>query len=190
MKSNIKLKCDGCGKYFHKLLKDYKSRTNMENSKDERKTLSWYCSKACAGKWAQWDNKLSPFKYPISCAKATSKCKGYKFDLTAGFLARLWDKQEGKCGSSGLKMGRPLTHSESRWQNKRCTPFIGSLDRIDCSGGYTKDNVHFICLSLNYAKRNWSEDVFKVFLRKLMNHKTRGEVVELVDTTDLKSVGH
>ena len=170
MEAKIKLKCEGCGKHFHKLLKEHKSRTNAEARKDEKKILSWYCSKKCAAKHAQWDDRLSPFKFPVACARSTSIKKGYKFNLTAGFLARLWGEQEGKCAYSGLKMDRPLTHSESRWENKRSTPFIGSLDRIDCSGGYTKNNVHFICLSLNYAKRNWSEDVFKAFLRKLMNH--------------------
>ena len=137
-----------------------------------------------------WDNELSPWKFPVACAKSTATKKGYEFNLSPKFLSELWDRQEGRCAYSGLKMHMPLTHSESRWEGKRSTPFIGSLDRLDNSKGYTKDNVHFVCLSLNYARGRWSGRIFKNFLNELVDCRTSGEVVELVDTTDLKSVGH
>ena len=43
----------------------------------------------------------------------------------------------------------------------RFTPFSPSLDRIDCTGGYTKDNVRLICTALNLGLNTWGEDVYE-----------------------------
>ena len=135
-----------------------------------------------------WDDELSPWRFPVACARSTAVKKGYEFNLSPKFLSELWSRQEGKCAYSGLKMRLPLTHSEARWSTKKSTPFICSLDRLDNSKGYTKDNIQLVCLALNYARSRWSKKVFKLFLKKLVNCRANGEVVELVDTTDLKSV--
>lgn len=62
-------------------------------------------------------------------------------DLTLADLYQLYQDQEGRCAVTGRILGTtPLT------------PFTMSIDRIDSSKHYTRDNVHLVCLSINIAK--------------------------------------
>lgn len=46
-------------------------------------------------------------------------------------------------------------------------PWYPSIDRIDSSKGYTKDNCQVVVMIYNLAKGEWDEDVFKKWSRKL-----------------------
>ena len=105
-----------------------------------------------------------PFRLVIKTLKSR-KSKACNLDVQ--FLKELWEHQEGKCTYSGISMDLP--------SKEAITPYRGSLDRLDSSKGYVKGNVQFICVSLNYAKYTWSEEVFLDFLavlaENLTNHK-------------------
>ena len=180
MKTTINLKCARCNKSFEKSLATY----NFDKSKRRRKwgANNWFCSRDCV---SDWSATISPFKHIYKNIKGRAKKKDIKVNIDSAFLSELWERQEGLCSYTKLPMSLPLSHSESRYTNKKSGPFTGSIDRRDSSGGYTKRNVHFICLALNYAKKDWAEKEFQKFLKAI----TSGEVVELVYTTDLKSVG-
>ena len=40
-------------------------------------------------------------------------------------------------------------------------PFAPSLDRIDSSGGYTRDNTRLVCQAVNFALNAFGEDIFR-----------------------------
>lgn len=64
-------------------------------------------------------------------------------------LFDLWDQQNGMCAYSGLPLSIETNHPE-----------IVSLDRIDSSKGYTKDNLQLLAWSVNKMKQEFSEEYF------------------------------
>lgn len=71
-----------------------------------------------------------------------------------------------RCELSGVKFNMDDSRS----------PAHPSIDRIDSSGGYTKDNCQIVCCSINYAKSNRTQAEFVAFLAKVregLNAKAR-----------------
>lgn len=91
----------------------------------------------------------SPFTKQFNNIKKRVKKKDFEFDLTKESIKELFEKQNGRCAITGvpLKFGEETKIYE--------TP---SLDRIDNSKGYTKDNVQWVMLGINYMKLNHSND--------------------------------
>lgn len=95
--------------------------------------------------------------------RRTSIKKNYSCDITKEFLLDLWNKQEGICAISGIKMttlqgkGRVLTNL--------------SIDRIDSSIGYNKDNVQFTCDIVNIMKFNQTMGDFIAVCNKIVNYQ-------------------
>lgn len=83
-------------------------------------------------------------------ARDRAKSKNIYFDLTKEFLLDLWDKQEGKCALTGLDMTYDM-------YNGRTYTNV-SIDRIDVSKGYTKDNVQLVCMAANQAKSDLTDE--------------------------------
>lgn len=65
------------------------------------------------------------------------------FNLTIEELKQIWNKQDGKCYYSGISM----SYTSNDW----CT----SLERIDVTKGYVRDNVVLCCLEFNSCSQ-WS----------------------------------
>jgi hypothetical protein len=45
--------------------------------------------------------------------------------------------------------------------NGKTNPFAPSIDRINPSIGYTKDNIRLVCASVNFALNEFGEDIFR-----------------------------
>lgn len=72
------------------------------------------------------------------------------FLLTEEEFKGIWKKQKGKCALSGIDL--TLEHGSIAVPN----PTRLSVDRIDSTQGYSKDNVQLITWQLNSAKNVWS----------------------------------
>ncbi len=79
--------------------------------------------------------------------------KGWEYDLDSKFLIDLWHKQGGKCAITGQNM--EITSLESRTRS-----LVVSLDRINNSRGYTRDNVWLTTSKVNYMRGVLSMDDF------------------------------
>lgn len=98
--------------------------------------------------------------------KKTNAGRNMDFDLDADFLIDLFNKQKGLCAYSNI----PLQFGKSTDSD-----WIVSLERIDVTKGYTKDNVCLICLEFNSTDRTinqnfksetstgWSKSKFEYF---------------------------
>lgn len=73
--------------------------------------------------------------------------------INVEFMYNLWKSQNGICYYSGLKMQMPK-------QGCQRTMYTASIDRLDNSKGYTKDNVVWCCWFYNHAKNNLSKKEF------------------------------
>lgn len=80
--------------------------------------------------------------------------------LTLKDIKDQWIKQRGRCAYTGI----PMCHASSQKQ-----PHQGSLDRIDSSKGYVRGNIQFVALSINLAKIDFSDKVFKKFIKDIRN---------------------
>src|ERR1035437_203970 len=87
--------------------------------------------------------------------RKTAQTKGYAFDLSCLYLWRLYRQQGGLCALSGL----PITIRKMS-QSRRDSLTSASLDRIDPKRGYLKGNVQWVCLVLNYMKRDLTQIEF------------------------------
>lgn len=101
--------------------------------------------------------KNNPFRVMLSRCKSNHNKKGMlDFDLTEEFLADLYEKQNGKCFWSGIDL--PLDNVGLNKLNSL------SVDRIDSSIGYKKDNIVLCCKFYNLGKSNTDRDYFIIFL--------------------------
>lgn len=83
------------------------------------------------------------------------------FMLTPAEMLEVVAAANGACQISGILFE----------QTKSKSPFAPSLDRIDCSKGYTKENVRLVCHVANVAMNNWGiEPVLR--LAKAINAPT------------------
>lgn len=79
-------------------------------------------------------------------AKRRNIKKNLQFDITVEWLQ---EKYTGYCELTGI---------EFQFANKGKSPIAPSLDRIDSSKGYTKDNVRIVCWGLNQAYSWWGSE--------------------------------
>lgn len=85
--------------------------------------------------------------------KNTAKKGDRKFNLNIKYLSDLFDKQHGLCALSGLKIDFGYGRS---WRRNN----TASLDRIDSSKGYIKNNVQWVHKDINRMKSNFEQNKF------------------------------
>ena len=76
-------------------------------------------------------------------------------DVTVEFLLALLRGQQGLCALSGM----PMTFTKTGEQFKK-TMTNASVDRIDSSIHYTRDNIRLVTTRLNYMKHSMTDDEF------------------------------
>ena len=89
--------------------------------------------------------------------------RGWAFELTHADLEELWEKQGGLCAYTG----RPMSFNVN-------DPSKMSLDRIDSTRGYTRENVVLCTTRVNLMKRDMSLGDFKLVVADLYRNLLRG----------------
>lgn len=77
------------------------------------------------------------------------------FDLTAEFLETMYERQQGKCAWFGVRMTTEVGGDQLR---------LITVDRQDCSRGYTQDNAVLVCKAANQARGNATPEEFVLLL--------------------------
>lgn len=93
--------------------------------------------------------------------KRRSKIKDTYNDLDLEYLMYLWNKQEGKCALTGLQM-------TYKFYEGRVNTNV-SVDRIDSSKGYTRDNIQLVCMAANQMKNDLSMDELLFMCNKIIS---------------------
>lgn len=83
--------------------------------------------------------------------------------VTIEDLMEMWERQAGICALSGLQM----SWGRGRNGGKKLPNSI-SLDRIDGTNGYEKDNVRFVCWQANLFKNEWTDAEMLVMARAIV----------------------
>jgi hypothetical protein len=157
-------KCDNCGIEFQK--------PQSEITRNQKLNRKNFCSRTCVGKnnTKNFGDKKSD--YDISRHSKNRKDGYTKFryhfrniskrnkelDVTVEDLKEVWNNQKGLCPYLGIEL-----QLNSYGKIKKDPITSASLDRIDSSRGYVKENIQWISRSMNYLKNDMSEQqVFEI----------------------------
>jgi endogenous inhibitor of DNA gyrase (YacG/DUF329 family) len=152
----VTVTCERCGKIVQK------------TKKCAAKYKRHFCSKECSVLMRQ--DGLSLFRNFVRGACRHLEKRKLHLDVTPEDLKIIWEKQEGICPYTGWKLKLKSDRGDRR------NLLNASLDRIDSSMGYTKENVQFVSIMANYAKNDFSDDQLFEFCRAVTfnKHKNLG----------------
>lgn len=85
--------------------------------------------------------------------KARAVRRGIEFNLTVEFLEELIKKNNYKCALTGI----PFDLAKDI--NYRVRPWCPSIDRIECSKGYVRENVRIVSNAANLARNEFGDNV-------------------------------
>jgi hypothetical protein len=80
------------------------------------------------------------------------------YDLTPDMIMQMYEQQNGRCAWFGVSMTTDVAARDPR---------LVTLDRIDCSRGYTSDNVVLVCRSANQARGDVPSHDFAKFVEEI-----------------------
>jgi hypothetical protein len=90
--------------------------------------------------------------------------QGIEYDLSSDEVIELWEAQNGRCALSGVLM----THQrDGSYSDKTRKEFNASIDRINPSGPYTRENVQLVATRINTMKHTLSQDMFLWWIRNI-----------------------
>lgn len=97
----------------------------------------------------------------IPAVRCRANRDGLEFNLTAEYLVKLWQEQDGKCYYTGNSMD---LHAAN--ENRR-SPHIDfpSIDKLTPSLGYVEGNVVWTLYGVNRMKNNFTKDEFIDFCK-------------------------
>lgn len=134
-------------------IENFYFRSNGNNVKT-RRSICKHCAKLTIIRYRSTFSGFS--KGMLSKAKERSIIKNIDFDLEENTIDSLWNEQNGKCALSKMEMTHKLGENKKTSRH----PFNMSLDRIDSSKGYTKNNVQLVCNWVQTAKSDYDQDEF------------------------------
>lgn len=108
-------------------------------------------------------NYFKNIKQHLNHIRKRSKDKGMEYNLDMPWFRSKLNKE--RCEVTGLV----LDYTKDPYVN----PFYPSIDRVDSSKGYTKDNCKLVCMMFNNAKQDHDIKHFetwcKAFVEKYEN---------------------
>jgi ribosomal protein S14 len=137
--------CSECGEPQNYLRKNYA---------EESLRLAKMCKK-CSNKMVNnthrgWHRKIRISWYNKFRTSALLRNKDWYLDIDE--VADMYDSQDGKCALSGCPVMFPIGGHP---QDSDC-----SIDRIDSSKGYWKDNIQLVHKKVNMMKQHYSQEEF------------------------------
>lgn len=87
------------------------------------------------------------------------------FTITLDFLINKWKEQKGLCALTGLSMLIQKGLEGSK--------LAASINRIDSSIGYTKENSRLVCVYVNGIKGDASDEEFFTFCSRVLNNRRK-----------------
>lgn len=91
--------------------------------------------------------------------------RGLEFDITVAYMWEVFQRQNGCCALSGMKLILEIGTSER----------TASLDRIDSKVGYTSSNIQWVHKDINKMKQEFKEERFVELCRAVVYNINNGE---------------
>lgn len=90
----------------------------------------------------------------VKTCRNRAKRKGWACDVDEEWAVAQITKQEFRCALTGIAFFSKFL------KKTKVHPFTPSIDRIDSSSGYTKENVRIVCFAVNAMMMDWGKDLF------------------------------
>lgn len=135
--------CPECGEEQDYLRKNY-AQQSLELNKTCKK-----CSNRKTDNCHRGMHNLIRISWFEKCKKGAA-LRGLSFDISLEDIWFMYTAQEGRCALSGLPIG---------W-SEIGSIHTASIDRIDSSKGYIKDNVQLLHKDVNFMKQQYSQEYF------------------------------
>tara|TARA_R110002073_G_scaffold59781_2_gene150237 strand:- start:6270 stop:6764 length:495 start_codon:yes stop_codon:yes gene_type:complete len=155
------MKCSKCG--IDKNEEDFPT----DNKNEIRNRKHYWCSECL-----KETQKTQPYNAPngkskmitrlVSSSKRLAKERGGDrsyVDIDRKYILELVELQNNKCAVSGMNL---------EWEYN--SPHKVSIDRIDNTKGYTKDNIRLVCKQVNYGISSFSIDNFYTMCKSVVEH--------------------
>ena len=88
-------------------------------------------------------------------AKRRDVLRNREHNLSIDWLLEVAERQCFRCALTGIPFYSPNSCTSAK------NPFAPSIDRIDCTKGYTTSNVRLVVFAVNAMLMDWGEPVFK-----------------------------
>ena len=157
-----KLLCHYCGEY--KPVECFSPNGGGSSIRNNRRSI---CNECNSKRQRYHDLSLSDDKKLDKCLRfrflgARSRALNFniEFNITFEYIKELWNKQKGICALSNIPMTYLL--KEGR------TPTNVSIDKIDRTKGYIKDNIQLVCMACNQIKSDLIEEEMYNFCKKIV----------------------
>ena len=111
----------------------------------------------------QWTGYKDIYGTYYSSIKANAKYRKIPFTITIEDMWEQWEKQNGKCNLTGVELVIKNITSAKKAN--------ASIDRIDSSLGYTKDNIQFVHRTINYMKQQYDQNDFIGWCKKVTDYQ-------------------
>jgi hypothetical protein len=112
---------------------------------------------------AEWQKKYREdnyLKYLLMECNTRAKQKGWEIEIDLAWIEQQY--VSGVCSKTGIPY--PQGNIDSPWKP--------SIDRINSTKGYTKNNCQLVCWAYNRAKSNMTEDAFIRMCKAVVNRET------------------
>lgn len=109
----------------------------------------------------------------VNLSRASSQCKRRAGgDISTAFLLNMWIEQDGKCALTNLQM---------IWGGGVVNSMNFSIDRIDQTRGYYKDNVRLVCWCVNSFRQKMNDnELLQVAIALVETLKSKNKTHELI----------
>ena len=164
------VQCDYCGIHFEK--------DSSEVKRNKQLARKIFCSRSCVGKNntpilllhrnmdrsglnpSNRKDEFSLFRKHLRKIRD----RDVNCNITLEDLLDIWNKQKGKCIYSKVEL------QPSKYKSSNNQIYTLSIDRIDSSKGYIKDNTQFISIAMNHMKNNMTHEQTLELIEILKNN--------------------
>lgn len=94
--------------------------------------------------------------------------------VTADDILEMLVAQDGKCALTGVPLKYWATVSRKFFRE----PTLISVDRIDSSANYTRDNIQLVCAIVNQMKNDMSSAEFGYWCKRVVLHALSQETAD------------
>lgn len=91
--------------------------------------------------------------------------------------SREFSEFDGEHGAGGYTVRIPFSPEPFFNDSLVTRPFAPSLDRLDGTRGYQRDNVRLVCTIANFAMNRWGETVLFQLAQGIVAHQGFGPLV-------------
>ena len=161
----VELTCTHCNCTFQR------NSSQVKYNERTGRASKHYCSKSCKGKNVALvgpHNRDELTLFRSIHRNANKRFKDEQLLITVDDLKEQWNLQNSICPYTGIKLN--LFTELSRIKRGSDHLNQASLDRIDSSLGYTKDNIQFVSVMANYAKNKNDHETMIKFCKAVAEH--------------------